>query len=103
MEKNKVQRSKIRRIKSMNELKLEKVRLRLELVRTEDKISNNFKNIRSAFTLRNIFSTITNEIATPSSFLMKAFTLWKDWMGRRKKKKKEGKKERKGGEMVGGE
>ena len=85
----------------MNELKLEKVRLRLELVRTEDKISTNYRNIRSAFTLRNIFSTITNEIATPSSFLMKAFTLWKDWLGRRKKKKKEGKKEGKGNDIGG--
>ncbi len=85
----------------MNELKLEKARLRLELVRTEDKIRTHYRNIRSAFMLRNIFSTITNEIATPSSLLMKAFTLWKDWMGRRKKKKKQEKKEGKGDEMGG--
>jgi len=83
----------------MNELKLEKARLKLELLKTEDKIEANFRHIRSAFSFRNIFSTATNELTNPSSLLMKAFTLGKDWLGRRKKKKKQKKDEEKSNEM----
>jgi len=83
----------------MNELKLEKARLKLELVKTEEKIEANFRRIRSAFSLRNIFSTVTTELKNPSSIVMKVLTLGKDWFGRRKKKKKQKKDDEKANEM----
>jgi hypothetical protein len=88
MKKINIPRSTIRKINSMNELKLEKARLKLELLKTEDKIEANFRHIRSAFSFRNIFSTATTDLINPSSILMKVFTLGKNWLGRRKKKKK---------------
>ena len=72
----------------MHELHLEKARLKLELIKSEDKIKANYRHIRSAFSLRNIFSTVTTELTNPSSILMKVFTLGKNWLGKRKKKKK---------------
>jgi hypothetical protein len=89
--KNKEKRSSIREIHSMHELQLEKARLKLELVKTEDKIKSNYHHILSAFSLRNIFSTVTTEISSPSSLLMKSITLFRNWLGKRKKKKKQDK------------
>ncbi|MGA3014968.1 MAG: hypothetical protein ABSD71_13150 [Bacteroidales bacterium] len=79
----------------MHELQLEKARLKLELVKTEDKIKGNYHHILSAFSLRNIFSTVTSEIASPSSLLMKSITLFRNWLGKQKKKKKQDKNQKK--------
>ena len=84
----------------MHELELEKARLKLDLVKSEEKIKDNYRQIRSAFSLKNIFSTVTTEITSPSSILMKVFTLGKNWFGRRKKKKKQKKEEEKANEMT---
>lgn len=92
--KNNVKRSSIRKINSMHELQLEKSRLKLELVKTEDKIMNNYHHILYAFTLRNILTTVTTEIASPSSLLMKSITLFRNWAGKRKKKKKQEKNQK---------
>ena len=99
MKTNKVWRSKIRKIHSMHELQLEKNRLQLELVRKEGEIKANYRHIRSAFSLRNIFSTVTTELSNPSSITAKVITLGKNWLSRRKKKKK-AKAEEKAGETV---
>jgi hypothetical protein len=72
----------------MQELQLEKARLNLELVKTEDKIKSNYHHILSAFSLKNIFSTVT-ELTSASSLVSKAFTLGKNWFDKRKKKKKQ--------------
>jgi len=93
----------IREIHTMHELQLEKTRLQLDLVRTEDKIKANYRHILSAFSLRNIFLTVT-ELASTSSIFSKAFTLGKNWFGRRKKKKQQKKQaEEKSSETVKGE
>ena len=90
MKTNKVQRSSIREIHSMHELQMEKARLKLELVKSEDKIKGNYRHIISAFSLRNLFSTVA-ELTTTNTIVSKAFTLGKNWFSRRKKKKKEAK------------
>jgi len=84
----------------MHELQLEKARLELELVKTEDNIRANYRHIISAFSLRNISTTVTNELSNSNSLLAKAFTLGKNWLSRRKKKKKEAKAAEKGDEQV---
>jgi hypothetical protein len=86
----------------MHELQLEKVRLQMELVRTEDNIKNNYRHILSALSFRNIISTIT-ELTSTTSIVSKAFTLGKNLLGRRKKKKQQKKQAEKAGEMVSGE
>ncbi len=92
MKTNKIQRSTIRKIHSMHELQLEQARLKLDLVKTEDKIKASYRHILSAFSLRNIFSTVTTEIISPSSILSNVIALGKNLLSRRKKKKKEARK-----------
>ena len=77
----------------MQELQLEKARLKLELLKTEGKIKANYRYILSAFSLRNIFSTVTTELIHPSSIATSAITLVKNWLSKRKKKRKEKKVE----------
>jgi len=99
MKTNKVWRSTVRKIHSMHELQMEKARLKMELVKTEGEIKANYRHILSAFSLRNIFSTVTTELTSSSSVMAKAFTLGKNWLSRRKKKKKEAKAAKKTGEQ----
>lgn len=103
MKTNNVWRSTIRKIHSMHELQLEKARLKLELMSTEDKIKTNYRHILSVFSLRNIFSTITTELTSTSWILSKAFTLGNNWLSKRKKKKKLGRPEEKPNELTSGE
>ncbi len=92
MKTDNVQRSTIRKIHSMHELQMEQARLKLELVKTEDKIKANYRHILSVFSLRNIFSTVTTELISTSSILSNVFAMRKNWLSRRKKKKKEARK-----------
>jgi hypothetical protein len=87
------QRSTIREIHSMQELQLEKARLKLEILKTEGDIKANYRHILSAFSLRNIFSTVTTELIHPSSLVTSAITLGKNWLSKRKKKRKQKKVE----------
>ena len=87
MEKNNVQRSKIREIHSMHELQLKKARLKMEVMMAEEKVKGNYRNIIAAFSLKNIVSTITTELVNPSSLAAKAFTLGRNWLAKRKKKR----------------
>ncbi len=100
MKTNKIQRSTIRKIHSMHELQLEQARLKLELVKTEDKIKATYHHILFAFSLRNIFSTVTTELISTSSILSNVFALGKNLLSRRKKKKKEIKAEEKTKELT---
>ncbi|MCX6248153.1 MAG: hypothetical protein NTW10_10485 [Bacteroidetes bacterium] len=88
MKTNKDQRIRIREIHSMHELQMERARLELELVKTEDKIKASYKNILYAFSLGNLLSTVTTEFASSSSILAKTVNLGMNWLSRRKKKKK---------------
>jgi len=103
MKTNKVQRSTIRKIHSMHELQLEQARLKLELVKTEDKIKANYRHFLSAFSLKNIFSTVTTEFISTSSILSNVIALTKNWLSKRKKKKKGAKAPEKTDEKVSSE
>ena len=87
MRTSKISRTNFRKIHSMNDLRLEKARLQTEVVRTEEKIKGNYRHIRDAFTLRNIFATVTTELQG-SSILAKVITYGREWLSKRKKKKK---------------
>jgi hypothetical protein len=82
-----------RRIRTMQQLQLEKARLRLEILRTEDKIKVNYRSILSAFALKNIFHTISELTGAPT--LMSQFvTMGVNWLANRKKKKKKKREEK---------
>ena len=107
MSTNKATRSEIREIRSMHELQLEKARLKMELLKTEAQIKANYRQILAAFSLRNIFTTVSTELSNSNSILAKAVTVGRNWLGRRKKKKKKETinkpPEQKAGEPAGGE
>ena len=103
MKTNKFRRSTIREIHSMHGLQLEKARVKMELMRSEDNIKTSFRRILSVFSLRNIFSTVTTELTSKSWILSKAFTLGNNWLSKRKKKKKLGRPEEKPNELTSGE
>ena len=88
MTKIKPKRNMARSVRSMQELQLEKAKLKLELVKTEESIKSNYRNIISAFSLHNIVSTLRTEFTSSSSIFLKAFSFGKNWYNRRKKKKK---------------
>jgi len=81
--------SNFHRVRSMQELKLEKIRLQMEEVITKEKIKENYRQIKDAFALRNIVTTVTTELGGTSSLLSKGISLGKSIFGKRKKKKKD--------------
>jgi hypothetical protein len=80
-------RSNFRRVHSMQELKFEKIRLQMEEVIAKEKIKNNYRQIKDAFALRNIITTVTTELGGTSSLLSKVISIGKSTFGKRKKKK----------------
>lgn len=87
MKTNKKPRSNFRRVHSMHELQLEKARLQIEEVMAKERIKGNFREIKEAFALRNIITTVTTELGSTSSILSKVFSSGKSIFGRKKKKK----------------
>jgi hypothetical protein len=89
-------RTHLRRVSSMHELELEKARLKMELVRVEEKIHYNYKNLAEQFTLKNLLSRVVEELAMTSVAVSKAVTIGKDLFSAFKKKKKKWKERREG-------
>jgi hypothetical protein len=78
------------RIKSLEDLKLEKAKLEMEILRTEDQIKGNYREILDALTFRNLFHTITNDFTTTSNVITKVFDVGKSiFRGKKKKRKKD--------------
>jgi hypothetical protein len=85
--KNKYKTS-IRKIHSLKDLHLERLRLKGELLNTEEGINANYHNIREAFSIHNILKTVTEDITLASTAFSKAFSIGKTLIGKVKKKKK---------------
>ena len=75
------------KIRSLKDIDLEKQRLKIEIMKTEQEIHSGYRNILQAFTLRNLASTVVNEITTTSNVVSKAIAIGKSFMAGRKKKK----------------
>ena len=88
---NKIQ-YRVRTIRSLHDLQMEKKRIQMEMIRSEEAIKRNYNNLVEALTFRNIVKTIANEIALTSSAFSTAFSAGKIILGvfkKNKKKKKE--------------
>ena len=81
-------RTNIRKIHSLKDLHSERLRLKGELLRTEEGIHSNYRNILDAFSFHNILKTVTQDIALASTAFSKAFSIGKTLLGKVKKKKK---------------
>jgi len=82
-------RIRSKRIRSLHDLELEKSRLQLEIVRSEEAIRSGYRQILQALSFRNLANTILEEVTTTSTVLSKAFSIGKSLLERRKKKKKD--------------
>ncbi len=77
------------RIKSLEDLQLEKSKVRMEILKKEEHIRSDYRHILDALTFRNIVSNLADDITVQSAVISKAFTFGKSLFARRKKKKKE--------------
>ena len=75
------------KIHSLQDLRMEKPRLRFEIMKTEQNIHTSYRDIVSALSFKNLANTIINDISTSSSVLTRAFDFGKSFMAKRKKKK----------------
>jgi hypothetical protein len=84
-------KTNIRKIRSLKDLHSEKLRLKEELLRSEEGIVSNYHQIREALSFRNILKTVTDDVAVASTAFSKAFSFGKTLLRKVKKKKKKGK------------
>jgi hypothetical protein len=75
------------KIHSLDDLRIEKMRLRMEILKTEESIHAGYRDIIDALSFKNIASSVVNEVTGSSSVLTKAFAFGQAFMAKRKKKK----------------
>jgi hypothetical protein len=80
------------KIHSLEDIRLEKMRLRLEILKTETNIHDGYRDILQALSLKNLASTVISDISS-SAMLTKAFSFGKSLIEKRKKKKHDRKME----------
>lgn len=80
-------RVKTGRIRSLRDLTLEKQRLRMEILKTEQDIHSSYRNILHTLSIRNLVSLLVGEITASHAGFSKAFSLGVSLFGAKKKKK----------------
>ncbi len=81
-------RVKTDRIHSLEDLRKEKMKLRFEILKTEQDIHTGYRDLVDALSPRNLLNTVVTDVSASSTVLSKAFTFGKTLLERRKKKKK---------------
>lgn len=87
MKTNNRYRVKASRINSLDDLRREKMRLRMEIVRTEEHIHTGYREIIAALTFRNLANHLVQDLTTTSSIVSKTIAIGKVFLTRRKKKR----------------
>lgn len=75
------------KIHSLEDLRLEKMRLRLEILKTEGNIHEGYREILHALSFKNLAATVINDVSASSTMVARAFSFGKSLMEKRKKKK----------------
>ena len=78
----------IGKIKSLEDLKLEKARLETDILKKENQIQSDYHQILNRLTLRNVFLRIKEDIALTTDITSKVISVGKRLFGKKKKKKK---------------
>jgi hypothetical protein len=78
----------IGKIKSLEDLKLEKARLQMDILKKENQIQSDYRQILDRLTLRNIFLRLKEDIALTTDVTSKVISVGKRIFGKKKKKKK---------------
>ena len=80
--------SGIRKLGSLHELKTEKARLSMEVQKTQEGISSDYRNILREFTFSSIIGTVVEQITLKTSALSNAFDALKSLISKFRSKKK---------------
>ena len=75
-------------IRSLKDLDLERQRLKLEIMKSEEHIHSDYRHLIHALTFRNIAQSVLGNVTHTTSVLSKAFSFGRAIMAKRKKKKK---------------
>ncbi|MEI6455855.1 MAG: hypothetical protein WCO93_06165 [bacterium] len=77
------------RIRSLQDLELEKAKMEIELLKSEESIKFSYRQLVHKLTFRNLAGTLVDEISKGTSTLSSAISLGKSFLEKRKKKKRE--------------
>ena len=75
-------------IKSLEDLKLEKARLELDILKKENQIHSDYRQIFDRLTFRNVFRSIKDDIALTTNITSKVISVGKRLFGKKKRKNK---------------
>jgi hypothetical protein len=78
----------IGQIKSLEDLKLEKARLEMDILKKENQIQSDYRKILDRLTFRNVIQNIKEDIALTTNVTSKVISVGKKLFGKKKKKKK---------------
>lgn len=78
-----------RNIRSVKDLRIEKMKLRMEILKTEERIKTNYRDIVTSLTPANILSTVLSDPRITSYLLSKVLSFGRKAMERRRRKKAE--------------
>ena len=81
-------KTNIHKIRSLDDLRSEKQRLKNELEKTQESIHAGYHHILELFSFRNILKTVTDDIAASATVASKTFAVGKKIFEKVKKKKK---------------
>jgi hypothetical protein len=77
------------RIRSLQDLELEKAKMEIELFKSEESIKGSYRQLVHKLTFRNLAGTLVDEISTGTTTLSRALSIGKSFLEKRKKKKRE--------------
>jgi hypothetical protein len=78
----------IGKIRSLEDLKLEKARLEMDILKKENQIHSDYRQILDRLTLRNLIRNIQEDVAMTANVTSKAIAVGRKIFARKKKKKK---------------
>ncbi|MFZ4522142.1 MAG: hypothetical protein ACOYNC_10565 [Bacteroidales bacterium] len=81
------------KIHSLQDLSMEKQRLRMEIMKTEASIHSGYRDVLNALTFKNIANSMISDISTSSTILTKVLSFGNSFLSKRRKKKQEKLKE----------
>jgi len=77
------------KISSLEDLRLEKARLQMEILKKENQIQADYKHLLDRLTFRNVIRNIKDDIAMTTDVTSKVISVGKKIFGKNKKKKKD--------------
>ena len=78
----------LKEIRTFHDLENEKLRLRAETARIEERMNSNYSNIKEALSPANILKSILAEITTKAPLISGIYSIGQQIFKKRKKKKK---------------